>query len=66
MLLEYYATDSEDLEIERILKNKNIIEWFNPEEDYYVMETDDETVVTILCLLGIEVFIHPDLQESDK
>ena len=66
MLLEYCASDTQDRLIERALKNIVIDEWFNPSDDYYVLETQDDRAVTILALLGIEVVLHPAEQESDK
>lgn len=57
MLIEYYATDDEDLRIERALAKFKIDEWFNPEEAYYVLETQDSRVITVLHLLGIELYI---------
>ena len=57
MLIQYYATDSEDSKIEKLLKDYPIKEWFNPEDGFYVMDTDDERIPTILALLGIEVYL---------
>ena len=57
MLIEYYATDYEDTQIEKALEKFKILEWFNPEDGYYVLETNDERVVTVLALLGIELWI---------
>jgi hypothetical protein len=57
MLIEYYATDYEDTQIEKALEKFEILEWFNPEDEYYVLETNDERVVTVLSLLGIELWI---------
>jgi hypothetical protein len=57
MLIEYYASDYEDTQIEKALEKFEILEWFNPEDEYYVLETNDERVVTVLSLLGIELWI---------
>lgn len=66
MILEYCASDCEDLKIERAFEHVHVINWFNPEDNFYVLETNDDRAVTILHLLGIEVFIHPENQDSDK
>lgn len=57
MIIEYYATDHQDLQIEQALTNLVIKEWFNPEDYYYVLETDDDQVITILKLLGVDLYI---------
>lgn len=57
MLIQYYASDAEDKRIESLLENYEIKEWFNPEENFYVMDTDDERIPTMLCLLDIEVYL---------
>lgn len=57
MLIEYYATDQEDQHIERVLENFTILNWFNPEDGYYVLETEDERVLTLLSLLNIELYV---------
>lgn len=57
MLIEYTATDAEDRIIERALSYYHISNWFNPEEDYYVLETEDDRVVTTLALLNIDFVI---------
>lgn len=69
MLIEYYATDYEDIQIDRVLKPYAITNWFNPEENYYVLETEDDRVITALALLGIELYItnkDPENTENDK
>lgn len=60
MLIEYYATDYEDTQIEKALAKFEILEWFNPEDEYYVLETNDDRVVTVLHLLGIELWISSE------
>jgi hypothetical protein len=57
MLIEYYATDAEDTRLEKMLSKYKIDEWFNPEDDYYILETQDPQVVTIMSLLGIELYV---------
>lgn len=57
MIIEYYATDDEDTMLERVLEKYKIINWFNPEDGYYVLETDDPKVVTVMSLVGIELYI---------
>lgn len=57
MLIEYYATLEEDRALERALQHFEIKEWFNPEDTYYVLETDDTTVITIMAVFGIEAYI---------
>lgn len=57
MLIEYTATAEQDRRIESALKCCHISNWFNPEDDYYVMETDDPRVPTILALMGIDCLI---------
>jgi hypothetical protein len=57
MLIEYYANDLEDAKIEDILQHFHIEHWYNPEDEYFVIKTNDERIVTILTLLGIEISI---------
>lgn len=57
MLIEYYATEREDRQIELNLKTLHIENWFNPEDQYYVIDTQDTRVITILCLMGIECWV---------
>jgi hypothetical protein len=66
MLIEYYATDLEDRTITKALEKFNILEWFNPEESYYVLETDDERVVTILTMCGADVYISESSRENNE
>ena len=57
MLIEYYASDYEDRKIDLALKDFDIKDWYNPEEGYYVISTQDSRIVTILSLLNIELYI---------
>lgn len=57
MLIEYYATEAEDRKLEQVLENFDIKEWFNPENDYYVLETDDPRVLTIMRVMNIELYV---------
>jgi hypothetical protein len=57
MIIEYYATDEQDAVLERWLKGYKILEWFNPEDDYYVLETEEEAVITVLGIVGIEFYM---------
>lgn len=57
MLIEYYATEQEDDVLEQRLKNFHIDCAFNPEEGYYVMETRDLRVLTLMSLMGIEMYV---------
>ena len=82
MLIEYYANDYEDRKIDEALKDFDIKDFYNPEEGYYVISTEDSRIVTILSLLGIELYITetektwheyafdtnniPDIDVSDK
>lgn len=63
VLIEYYATEHEDCQIERALEHFDIKEWFNPEEGYYVLETNDPRVETVFALLGIEWY---EVVNTDK
>ena len=56
MLIEYYATPQEDQTLEAALEHFDIDEWFNPEEGYYVLETHDPRVLTVMYLLNIELY----------
>lgn len=66
MLIEYYASDLEDTKLEHALSAYFIKEWFNPEDGYYVIETDDDRVITTMSLMGIELYISSDSADSDK
>jgi hypothetical protein len=57
MLIEYYATDLEDRQLEKALDKFDILEWFNPEDGYFVLETNDQRVVTIMALFNLELYI---------
>ncbi len=57
MIIEYCATDEQDGQIEVLLKGYEILEWFNPEDEYYVLETLDVRVLTILCLFDIDIYV---------
>lgn len=63
MIIEYCATDQEDKQLEKALSNYDILEWFNPEDGYYVIETEDAKVVTIMALFGIEIYITESSNE---
>lgn len=52
-IIGYSATEEQDQHIERLTKHEG--NWFNPEEDYYVMEDPSEKTLLILALLGIEI-----------
>jgi len=70
MIIEYCATDEQDGQIEVLLKGYEILEWFNPEDEYYVLETLDARVLTILCLFDIEIYVvkqdPPDPLDSNS
>jgi hypothetical protein len=57
MLIEYYATEAEDRELEKVLEHFEIKEWFNPDQYYYVLETDDPRVLTIMRVMNIELYV---------
>lgn len=59
MLIEYYATEQEDDKLYKMIDKFgiHIKEAFNPEDYYYVLETDDERIVSIMTLLNIEMYI---------
>lgn len=57
MLIEYYATKSEDAAIDRAIEHLVIDNAFNPEDCYYVLETKDDRVLTIMSLMGIELYV---------
>ena len=59
MLIEYYATREEDDKVFEWIDKLGIVwtEAFNPEDYYYVLETDDDRIITIMGLLGIEMYI---------
>ncbi len=63
MLIEYYATWEEDDVLEERIKHFHIQNAFNPEEGYFVLETDDERVLTVMRLMGIEMYVT-DTQKS--
>jgi hypothetical protein len=64
MIIAYTATDAEDTRLERAFEHLHISNWFNPEENYYVLETEDSRVTTILAIFGID-FVVSDT-ESPK
>jgi hypothetical protein len=64
MIIEYYATDEQDRRIERALDAYDIVNWFNPEDGYYVLETNDDRVITTLSILGIEVYYSNKTPDS--
>ena len=70
MIIEYCAADEQDGQIEVLLKGYEILEWFNPEDEYYVLETLDARVLTILCLFDIEMYVvkqdPPDPLDSNS
>lgn len=53
MLIEYRATPRQDGLLEKAFAPYFIMEWFNPSEDYYVLETEDPRVVQTLNLMNI-------------
>lgn len=53
MMIEYYASDSQDQFLERAFARYHIKEWFNPQGCHYVLETDDPRVISTLDLLEI-------------
>ena len=57
MLIEYYATDEEDKALERAIEHLHIDNAFNPEEGYYVIDTRDERVLTVMSLLNVEMYV---------
>jgi hypothetical protein len=74
MLVEYFATDDQDRQLDVLLKGYVIEEWFNPQDQYYVLESMDARVLTILCLFDIEIRVltddleardHPDHSDSN-
>jgi len=52
-LIAYWATEQQDKQIDSVVKHKG--NWFNPEEDYYVMEDPSESTLMLLALLGVEI-----------
>ena len=64
MLIEYYATEYEDRQIERALEHFDIVNWFNPEEGYYVIESYDPRIATVFALLNIEWYEVVDTDKS--
>ena len=57
MLIEYIADDAEHDLITKWLDSYEILEWYNPEEYFFVLETQDSRVATVLGILGIEFYI---------
>jgi arsenate reductase-like glutaredoxin family protein len=59
VIIEYYATEQEDDKLFKLIQkfDIHIKEAFNPEDYYYVLETDDDRIVSIMTLLNIEMFI---------
>lgn len=57
MLIEYCADDEEFDKLTPWLKNCEIINWCNPEEGYFIIETQDHRVTTMLGLMGIEFYV---------
>lgn len=59
MLIEYYATKQEDDKLFDWMEKLDIkwTEAFNPEDYYYVLETDDTRVVTMMTLLNMEIYV---------
>lgn len=58
MLIEYYTTLQQDDVLFEWMKNKDV-KWtnaFNPEDDYFVLETDDKRVPTIMTLMGMHIY----------
>lgn len=62
MLIEYYATELEDRAIERAIQYLHIDNAFNPEEGYYVIDTKDPRVLTVLSLMGVEMYVTDTLK----
>lgn len=62
MLIEYHATPRQDDLLERIFEKIHISEWFNPSENYYVIETDDDEVIEILASMNIRYSITKNTQ----
>lgn len=52
-IIGYWADDSTDKRIEQLIEHDG--EWFNPSEDYYVMENPSERTLLILALMGVEI-----------
>ena len=57
MIIEYYATELEDRAIDRAIAHLHIDNAFNPEEGYYVIDTRDERVLTLMSLLNVEMYV---------
>lgn len=57
MLIKYNATPAQDIQIDKCLKKYAVTAWYSPEEYFYVLETKDSAVVTVLTLLGIECHV---------
>lgn len=66
MIIEYYADDVEDQRLEQALAHYHIKEWFNPEDTYFILETEDPRVITTMTLLGIELFISDSERDISK
>jgi hypothetical protein len=58
MLIEYYATNQEDDTLFEWMEKLNIkyTEAFNPEDYYFVLETEDDRIFTVMGMLGIEMY----------
>lgn len=59
MLIEYYATQHEDDKLFKMIDKFNIeiLEAFNPEDYYYVIETNDNRILSLMLLLNIESYV---------
>lgn len=60
MIIEYVATNQEDDCLFEWMERMNVkwTEAFNPEDNYFILETEDERVPTIMLFLGMEVYIQ--------
>jgi hypothetical protein len=52
-IITYYASEQEDEQITKLTDHQG--GWYNPSEDYYVMEDPSERTLLILHLLGVEL-----------
>ena len=68
MLIEYYATPEEDDKLFEWIDKLNIkyTEAFNPEDYYYVIECDDDRIVTVMTLLDMEIYISGSVIRNAK
>jgi len=59
MLIEYFASEQEDERLYQLIERFNIkiTEAFNPQDRYYVLETHDDRIVSLMLLCGIEAYI---------